>query len=165
MGYTPHLGKGRTVMGSTTFRAGHSSGHRGRLLMVAVFAIASVTGAMSMAAAPAGAVSSPTITQVSPNSLPQGASNTPVTLTGTNFQSGAKVASHSGIKAKVAFVSATQLNLSVTVAATVAPGAYNLNLTNPDGGKFHCANCLTVTSTSPPTVTSVSPTSLNQNST
>ncbi len=111
--------------------------------------------------------SSPTITKVSPNSLPQGASGAGVTLTGTSFQSGATVLSHSGIKAKVTFVSATQLDLSMNVAPTETPGAYNLIVTNPDGGKFNCTGCLTVTSSSnpPPTVTSVSPTTLNQNST
>jgi outer membrane protein assembly factor BamB len=106
--------------------------------------------AVLIPAALAAAVSSPTITSVAPNSLPQGASSQPITVGGTNFQSGAKVTSHSGITVKTTFVSTTVLNLSVSVAAAQAPGAYNLNLTNPDGGKFHCAGCLTVTTATAP---------------
>jgi outer membrane protein assembly factor BamB len=132
-------------MSITSAGGARTSGRRRSILAVAVITIASVAGAVAGTVETAGAVSSPTITLVSPNSLPQGASHQPVTLTGTGFQSGATVLSHSGIKAAVTFVSATQLDLSVTVAPAEAPGAYNLDLTNPDGGKFVCTGCLTIT--------------------
>ncbi len=144
--------------------AGHRV-HRGARLTAALVILAGVAAGVTTGVTAAGAVSAPTITKVNPNSLSQGATNTTVTLTGTSFQSGAKVKSHSGIHAAVTFVSATQLDLSVTISATEPPGAYNLDLTNPDGGKFNCKSCLTVTSGSMPTVTSVSPTTLDQNST
>ena len=154
-------------MSRSSVGTAREAGRRAKIVMAGLIVLAGVGGAVSVATVSAGAVSAPTITQVTPSSLPQGAAHQPVTLAGTNFQSGAKVLSHSGIKARATFVSATQLDLSVSVATTVAPGAYNLDLTNPDGGKFKCKGCLTVTSstTSPPTVTSVNPTVLNQNST
>ncbi len=98
----------------------------------------------------AAAVSAPTITTVNPSSLPQGASKQAVTVGGTNFVSGAKVTSHSGITAVTTFVSATQLDLSVSVAAAETPGSYNLIVTNPDGGHFNCTGCLTVTGSTTP---------------
>ena len=87
----------------------------------------------------------PTITSLNPSSLAHGSSKQPVTAIGTNFQSGAKVTSHRGITVATTFVSATQLNLSVSVASTVAVGKYNIIVTNPDGGKFNCKSCLSVT--------------------
>lgn len=152
-------------MGTTAAGARSTRVRPGRRAIVSVVILAGAVAGTAGVGAQAGAVSSPTITMVNPNSLPQGAAHAAVVLTGTNFQSGAKVVSHSGIHATTAFVSTTQLNLSVTVSATEAPGPYNLDLTNPDGGKFHCVGCLTVTSTALPTVTSVSPATLNQNTT
>jgi len=87
----------------------------------------------------------PVPTSVSPSSLPHGAIKAVATLTGTNFQSGAKVKSHSGITVATTFVSSTQLSLKISVAGTVVPGAYNLIVTNPDGGVGTCSGCLTVT--------------------
>ena len=122
----------------------------GRARMVKATATLAVLFAVVIPTGLAGAVSAPTITSVTPNSLPQGASLQAVTLGGTNFVSGAKVTSHSGISATTTFVSATQLNLSVSVASTVVPGTYNVIVTNPDTGKFNCTGCLTVTGASVP---------------
>ncbi len=119
-------------------------------------AFAAAAGALAIATAVvvptavASAVSSPTITTVSPSSVSQGATKAPVTLGGTNFQSGAKVTSHSGITISTTFVSATQLDILVSVTPNEAPGAYNLILNNPDGGHFHCSGCLNVTGVNPP---------------
>jgi hypothetical protein len=55
------------------------------------------------------------------------------------------VTSHKGITVATAFVSSTQLNLSVSVASTVAVGSYNVVVTNPGGGQFNCKACLSVT--------------------
>jgi len=122
----------------------------GRAWLVKVSATLAVLLTVLITSGQAGAVSAPTITSVTPSSLPQGASQQAVTVGGTNFVSGAKVTSHSGITAVTTFVSATQLDLSVKVASTVVPGAYNLIVTNPDTGKFNCTGCLTVTGASAP---------------
>ena len=132
-------------MSSNPVGAGRDSRRRAGALVAGLIILAGVVGGVSASTVPAGAVSSPTITLVNPNSLPQWASHQPVTLTGTNFQSGATVLSHSGIKASATFVSATQLNLSVSVASTVAVGNYNIVVTNPGGGQFNCKSCLSVT--------------------
>jgi outer membrane protein assembly factor BamB len=126
------------------------SSRASRVLVGAAAASLLLVLAASIPSAVASAVSAPTITSVTPNSLPQGASGSAVVVKGTNFVSGAKVTSHSGITAVTTFVSATQLDLSVKVAAAEAPGAYNVIVTNPDGGKFKCTGCLTVTGATTP---------------
>ncbi|MHB1930321.1 MAG: outer membrane protein assembly factor BamB family protein [Acidimicrobiales bacterium] len=124
-------------------------------------AVATLVALAAPSPPPAGAaISSPTITSVSPGSLPQGSANQPVQLGGTGFQSGAKVTSHVGIHVVVtSFVSSSQLDLSVSVGAGVAVGSYNLILTNPDGGKYNCRGCFGVTasSTPGPMITSLNP--------
>jgi polyvinyl alcohol dehydrogenase (cytochrome) len=96
------------------------------------------TGCLTVAQKPAP-------TAITPNSFAQGASKTAATVTGKNFDSGAVVTSHSGILVQAAFVSATQLDVSVSVKSAVTPGTYNLYVTNPDGLRGECANCITVT--------------------
>jgi outer membrane protein assembly factor BamB len=90
----------------------------------------------------------PTITSINPSSAAQGAVNVAATLTGTNFESGAKVTSHNGISVKASYVSPTQLDLLLTVAATETPDGYSLFVNNPDGGFASCNFCLTVTASS-----------------
>jgi outer membrane protein assembly factor BamB len=109
----------------------------------------------------------PTITSISPNTVAQGAVKATATLTGTNFESGAKVTSHSGITIKATYVSSTQLDLSLTVSATETQGGYSIFVNNPDGGFASCEYCLTVTapSSAPLDVTSVAPSSVGQQST
>jgi outer membrane protein assembly factor BamB len=103
----------------------------------------------------------PTPTAASPNTIPAG-EIVPVTLTGSNFQSGAKVTSAAGISVQTAFVSSSQLNLKMTVSPSVAPGSYNLSVTNPDGGIGKCGSCLTVAADPPPALTAVSPATAGQ---
>ncbi len=106
----------------------------------------------------AGAQTVPTVSGLSPNSLPQGASAQSVTISGANFESGAVVTSHAGITATVSSLSATQVNALFDVSPSVAPGAYNVFVSNPGGGHAgECAGCLTVTTGSIPTITSLSP--------
>ncbi|HEX9065792.1 MAG TPA: PQQ-binding-like beta-propeller repeat protein [Streptosporangiaceae bacterium] len=88
--------------------------------------------------------SPPTITSVVPSTFAPGAKNVAVTVTGTNFDAGAVVTSHSGISIKSTFVSPTQINLSVSVSSTLAAGTYNLFVTDSDGLIAKCAGCLTV---------------------
>ncbi len=136
---------------------------RTRALMAAAVVLSVV--APAALSTTAGAVTNPTVTQVNPSSYAVGAKHVPVVVTGTGFESGVKVTSHNGIRTPATFVSATQLDLSVTVTSTVAPGTYNLVVDNPDGGHFHCGGCITVTAATTPTVTSVAPNQLSQNST
>jgi polyvinyl alcohol dehydrogenase (cytochrome) len=82
---------------------------------------------------------------LTPNSFTAGGANQPATLSGKNFDPGAVVRSQAGITIQATFTSSTQLSVSVTVKSTVAPGAYNVWVTNPDGSRGECAKCLTVT--------------------
>jgi outer membrane protein assembly factor BamB len=107
----------------------------------------------------------PTLTSASPDSVSQGGSAA-LTLTGTNFQSGATVTSSTGITfSGTKFVKTTELTSTATVASSVATGTYNLVVTNPDGGTATCTGCLTVTTAGPaPTLTGVSPGAVGQQS-
>ena len=118
----------------------------------------SCTGCFTVNAAPA-------VTSTSPSSRGQGATSQNVTVTGTNFVSGATVTlSGSGITVNsTTFVSATQLTANLTVAAAATTGARNVTVTNPDGGTGSCTGCFTVNAA--PTVTSTSPSSLAQGTT
>lgn len=63
------------------------------------------------------------------------ASTAPVTISGTNFISGATVSFAPGGLAvsNVTFVSSTQINVQVTAGAN-GKGTYDIVVTNPDGG-------------------------------
>jgi hypothetical protein len=95
----------------------------------------------------------PTVTNVAPNSGPTGG-GTVVTITGTNFVSGATVTFGGTAATGVTFVSST--TITVTTPAH-APGAVDVVVTNPDtqSGTFIDG----YTYIPPPTVTSVTPTS------
>jgi hypothetical protein len=87
----------------------------------------------------------PAPTSISPGSFAAGSVNTAATIGGSNFESGATVTSHTGIKVSgVSFVSSSQLDVAVSVASTVAPGTYNLFVHHPDGYSGECSGCLTV---------------------
>ncbi|MGO8870854.1 MAG: PQQ-binding-like beta-propeller repeat protein [Acidimicrobiales bacterium] len=87
----------------------------------------------------------PTVASLTPSTVTAGKANQAVTLVGTGFESGVTVTSHGGITVKATFVSATDLGLKVSVTGSVAAGSYNLLVTNPDGGKVTCTDCLAVT--------------------
>jgi outer membrane protein assembly factor BamB len=107
----------------------------------------------------------PTVSSANPNSIPVG-DTASVTITGNYFQSGATVSGPSGTQfTGTKFVSSTQLTTQATIATSVVPGTYNLTVTNPDGGTGQCTGCLTVTADSAPTLTSVSPGAVGQQST
>ena len=82
---------------------------------------------------------------LTPSSFTQGGANQPATVNGKNFAPGAVARSQSGITVQATFTSSIQLGVSVTVNSTVAPGSYNLWVTNPDGSHGECVKCLTVT--------------------
>jgi len=87
----------------------------------------------------------PAPTSINPSSFAPGSVKTAATIDGSNFESGATVTSHAGIKISVvSFVSSSQLDVTVSVASTIAPGNYNLFVHNPDGYSGECKGCLTV---------------------
>jgi outer membrane protein assembly factor BamB len=106
----------------------------------------------------------PTVSSGNPSSFIQGEKTT-VTVTGSNFVSGAKLSSASGISfANTAFVNSGQMTGTITVQPSVAPGTYKLYVTNPDAGVASCA-CVTVAADPQPTLTSVAPGAVGQQST
>ena len=87
----------------------------------------------------------PVPTSIHPGSFPQGSHDVAASIAGSNFQSGATVTSHAGIKISVVNVaSGSQLDVTVSVASTIPPGTYNLFVHNPDGYSGPCTGCLTV---------------------
>ncbi|MCW2498228.1 Calx-beta domain-containing protein, partial [Jatrophihabitans sp.] len=103
----------------------------------------------------------PVIGTLSQTSLQVGAT-VPLTLSGSQFQSGAVLTFGPGVTASVTSVTSTSITATFHVAATATPGAVALRVTNPDGGTAKCS-CFTVTPG--PTVTAVSPSSVVHGST
>ena len=102
----------------------------------------------------------PTLTSVSPASGVQGAS-VPVTLTGTNFVSGAAVSTTNGgiTVSNVTVASATQITAIFTIGGSATAGAANVTVTTSGGASGAVA--FTV-NPAPPTLTYVSPASGTQ---
>jgi outer membrane protein assembly factor BamB len=106
---------------------------------------------------------------VSPNSL---ATNTvtPVTITSTlpNFSGSPVVTvSSDGVTAGTAtVVDSTHLTVNLTVSSTASAGPRDVSVSIPGSPPTvdSCTGCLTITQPSPPSVTSVNPTTLGQNS-
>ena len=97
----------------------------------------------------------PTLTSVTPSSGPS-TGGTVITLTGTNFVSGATVSVGGTAATAVTFVSATQVR-ATTPAGTA--GARDVQITNPSGQSATRTGAFTYTSSTAPTITSVSPAS------
>ena len=90
----------------------------------------------------------PTLTGVSPNSEFQGATNVTVILTGTNFQPSPTCNFDSDFGGTIntcTFVSATQINVSLTISPTALLGGHNVIVTNADGQSASLINGFTVT--------------------
>ena len=98
-------------------------------------------------------VAPPTVTTVSPDSGPS-AGGTAVTLTGTDFTTGATVTFGGVAATNVIVVSATSITLTTPAHSA---GAVTVVVTNPDGQTASLPNGFTFVA--PPTVTTVSPTS------
>ena len=112
------------------------------------------------------AVGAPTVTALNPSSVGQG-SNVTLAITGTNFARGATVTfSKTGFTAgTVTFTSSTQISVPVQVAANAATGSSNatqviVHNTGPTPNANTTSPLLTVVP--PPTITSVSPSTLGQ---
>ncbi|HYL93048.1 MAG TPA: IPT/TIG domain-containing protein [Alphaproteobacteria bacterium] len=104
----------------------------------------------------------PGITSVAPSSAAQGVT-TNLTITGTNFQSGATCSFGAGVTVNsCAFVSATQLTANVSISAVAAVGPRAVTVTNPDLQSGTTNGAFTVTASAPPpppSLTSLNPTS------
>ena len=105
----------------------------------------------------------PTVSSVSPASGQTRGTAIPVTITGTNFVSGATVSFGAGTTSTVTNTTSTTLSVSVTIASNATPGGRTVTVTNPDGGVGSKANGFTVLSD--PTLTSVSPAAIGQGAT
>ncbi len=102
----------------------------------------------------------PTLTSISPTSGVQGQS-VPVTLTGTNFIAGATIGV-SGAEITVSnttVLSATQITATFTIAANAATGAQNVTVTTSGGTSGAQPFTVNLAPPTPPTLTSISPTS------
>ena len=106
----------------------------------------------------------PTLTSVSPSSIPAGSGDTWVTLTGTNFVPSSQASFYFSGIAITEYVSATQLKVLIPAATLVYPNGgltMQLNVTNPPpGGGTSNGISVTVLPQNAPQITSISPTSV-----
>lgn len=111
-------------------------------------------------------VSRPTISLVAPNTVQQGAEQS-VIITGTGFLAGFTItASGTGITELSSNLdSDTELNWAISADSGATPGVRDLTVTNSDTGTVTAAGSFTVIATSTPVITSISPTSMVQDST
>ena len=104
----------------------------------------------------------PTVTAVTPASIPAGATGVAVTVTGTGFEASPTVtfmnsATGATLSNTVSTVSGTAIQTSVSASGATA-GTYYVTVTNADGGSVTSSTVgIAVTG---PTITSVSPSSL-----
>lgn len=107
-----------------------------------------------------------TVTLVAPAGIAQGASNVPVTITGTNFVAGAGLAltsSNSGITFSNPTVAGpTQITATASVTSGATLGASTVTVTNGDFGASTAGGSLTVYNPAAVFVSSVSPTTYSQ---
>ncbi|MBA2389215.1 MAG: alpha/beta hydrolase fold domain-containing protein [Geodermatophilaceae bacterium] len=80
------------------------------------------------------------------SSLGSGAIQRTVTVTGTGFTPGAVVRfpGLTGVSARTLYLSPDTLEVTVSVPPTAAAGAYNVQVTNRDGGTSVCIACFSV---------------------
>jgi hypothetical protein len=102
----------------------------------------------------------PTITAISTGSVIMGASTLIVTLTGTNYVSGS-VVQFGTTALSTTFVSATQLRATIPASLMTTIGSYNITVVNPaPNAATSVPLAFTVTPVPPPTITSLSPSSV-----
>ena len=93
------------------------------------------------------ALPAPTLTAVTPNAEFQGTTNATITLTGTNFQPAPTCNFDSDFGGTVntcTFVSPTQINVNLTIAANATLGEHNVIVINADGQSATMINGFTV---------------------
>lgn len=122
--------------------------------------VVNTDGLKSVAANLGVTAPAPSIVSLSPASITGSTANQTITITGTNFQAGAKVnLSYAGgatTSLTPATVSATSVSVAVNVGTTVR--TWTLQVVNPDG-KTSATSNLSVTAPAP-TITALSPSSL-----
>ncbi len=105
----------------------------------------------------------PTLTSISPASVPAGSVNTVITLTGTGFVPNSQVFAYPITELVTTFVSSTQLQVLLPAASLVYPsvgGPIQINVINlPPGGGTSQPVYLTIAG-QVPTITGISPTSI-----
>ena len=103
----------------------------------------------------------PTVSNAVPNSGAQGQTNLNVSLTGTNFRSGASCFFGAGVTvASCTYISATQISANINVLYNATTGPRSITVTNPDGQSGTLNNGFSVIQgvpNTPPTLTSLSP--------
>ncbi|HTF23719.1 MAG TPA: FG-GAP-like repeat-containing protein [Candidatus Limnocylindria bacterium] len=106
----------------------------------------------------------PTVTSVSPASIPTGSGDTWLTLTGTNFVPSSQASFYPYVLAVTEYISATQLKVLLPAVDLVYPSGtpgIQINVTNPTpGGGTSPAVYVIVVGQSSPQITSISPTSV-----
>jgi uncharacterized repeat protein (TIGR02543 family) len=91
-------------------------------------------------------VYTPTVTDLVPGAVARGTAKVALILDGTGFDAKPKVTvSGTGVTARVTPISATQIALSVTTAASAAPGARDVTVVNHDHATTTAVAALTVT--------------------
>ena len=103
-------------------------------------------------------VSAPTVTGLSPSSATAGDAAFTLTVSGTNFLSGAKVR-WNGSDRVTTFGSATLLQASILAADIAAAGTVPVTVLNPDGSVSNTMSFDVRVPVSAPTVTGLSPSS------
>ena len=98
-----------------------------------------------------------TVTKLSPTRLGQGASDIGVTVTGTEFVTGAKVAVAGISFSSVKVVNSTAITAKAKVASSAKVGAAKVTVTDSEGSGS-CTTCLTIVAA--PKVKSIKPSSL-----
>jgi hypothetical protein len=103
----------------------------------------------------------PTVTSLSPSSLTAGATAQTLTINGTGFLATSTV-TFNGVAHTPAYVSASQLTISLTTADLASAGSFPVVVTNPaPGGGSSVPVSFTVTATNPiPTISLLAPASL-----
>ncbi len=147
------------VTANITIASGATTGARNVTLTNGDGSSATGTGVFTVNAAP-------TVTSTSPSSGDRGATNEAVTIIGTGFLSGPSLAASFGANITVnstTFVDSSHVTANITIAAGATTGARNVTLTNGDGSSATGTNVFTVNAA--PTVTSTSPSSLDQGAT
>ena len=109
----------------------------------------------------------PTVTAVNPTSASQNSSNLNLTLTGTNFRTGATVTfSGTGITVNsVSVGSCSSLTANVSIAGSAATGTRDITIRNTDqsAGTGTALFTVSLADTTPPTISAVASSSISTN--
>lgn len=108
----------------------------------------------------------PAITSLSPNQASSGDASFTLTINGLGFKSGGvSAASVNGAARTTTFVSSTQLTITINASDITAAGTLSITVTNtPAGGTSASASLFIGASNPTPTITSVTPSSVNAGS-